>query len=74
MNGGSSTCVLSSHLFSVPLTVVYPIGTPKGQADGFEIDFLVKLNDTKNATNSLTLLQYVAKVGIYIFSLCVSLC
>jgi len=35
----------------------------RGQADGFEIELLPKLNDTKNSSNTMTLLQYVAKVA-----------
>jgi hypothetical protein len=34
-------------------------GTAKGQADGFDISFLPRLSDTKDASGSLTLLDHV---------------
>lgn len=39
----------------------------RGQADGFAIDILPKLNDVKSKDNSMTLLQYVVRSHILIF-------
>ncbi len=35
-------------------------GTAKGQADGFEIDALTKLITTKNISNKISLVHYIA--------------
>mmetsp|Transcript_24636 Transcript_24636/g.34790 ORF Transcript_24636/g.34790 Transcript_24636/m.34790 type:complete len:99 (+) Transcript_24636:1-297(+) len=37
-------------------------GTRNGQADGFELDILRKLENTKNTTKKVSLLQYIAKM------------
>ena len=41
--------------------------TQRGQADGFAIDILPKLNDVKSRDNSITLLQYVVRFCILKF-------
>ena len=41
--------------------------TQRGQADGFAIDILPKLNDVKSRDNSTTLLQYVVRFCILKF-------
>ena len=38
-------------------------GTAKGQADGFNISVLTKLDSTKDRTNRVTLLQYIAELA-----------
>jgi hypothetical protein len=38
-------------------------GTAKGQADGFEIDALLKVTMVKDSTNRVTLLDYVIKLA-----------
>lgn len=36
-------------------------GTPRGQADGFDLEILAKLDDVKSRDNSSTLLQFVVQ-------------
>jgi Formin Homology 2 Domain len=38
-------------------------GTNKGQADGFNVKALTKLDGTKDRTNRITLLHYIAELA-----------
>jgi hypothetical protein len=38
--------------------------TPKGQADGFDIEFLPKLSGTKNSDGTMTIIDYLARALI----------
>ena len=51
-------------ILSVVLTVGNYLngGTPKGQADGFDIESLNKLIMVKDSTNKQTLLDYIVKI------------